>query len=296
MKSKQNFKNIILYLLPALLLYSIFELYPMIQAVFLSFYKWNGIGGANLKFVGFNNFISIFQDKVFWMSIKNLGIFLVLGIVSVITISFFLAYLLSLELKGTKFFKVTFFLPVVLSVTAVSLMWKMILDNNYGLLNTLLTNIGLGNLARAWLTDPSVCFIVIVLINSWIFIGYYTIIMLAQIISIPKEIFESLNMDGAGEFTTIFKAVLPLSWDVIGICIVLVTANIMKAFDLVYVLTSGSFGPSDINQIPVGLIYYKSFISDQFGQGSALSTIVMILGISLSAVMYFKIFQKADNN
>jgi raffinose/stachyose/melibiose transport system permease protein len=291
-----NFKNhkvfVLLFLLPALSLYLCLESYTVVQQVILSFFRWKGVAGSQFKFYGLRNYLYVFQDHVFWHSLHNLGFFLAIGLLTILPIGFILALILSYNLKGTKFFRVTFFLPVVISVTAISLMWKLILAGNYGLLNTLLENIGLGGLARQWLTDPHVSFQAIALINSWTQVGYYMVILLAGILSIPEEIFESLKMDGARPFTTIFKFIIPLIWDVIGICAILIITQVMKAFDLIYVLTSGTFGPADVNQVPIGVMYYKSFIGDNFGQGSAISTLIMLLGVTLSSVIYLKVFQR----
>jgi raffinose/stachyose/melibiose transport system permease protein len=291
-----NFKNhkvfVLLFLLPALFLYICLEVYPVFQGVVLSFYRWKGISGSQFKFYGLNNYLEVFQDRVFWLSMHNLFSFLVIGLTTILPIGFILAFVLSHNLRGTKFFRVTFFLPVVISITAISLMWKMILAGNYGLLNSMLEAIHLSGLARPWLTDPKVSFNSIALINSWIQVGYYMVILLAGILSIPEELFESLKLDGAGAFTTIFKFIIPLIWDVIGTCAILIITQVMKTFDLIYVLTSGSFGPADVNQVPIGLMYYNSFIRDNFGQGSAISTLVMFLGVLLAASIYLNVFQK----
>lgn len=291
-----DFKNnklvIILYLLPALLIYLCFLIFPAFQAILLSFFKWKGIGSNVFSFYGINNYIEIFHNKVFWLSVKNLVYFLFVSLITQLPVALILAYLLSMGLKGTRFFKVTFFIPVVLSVTAISLMWKMILAANYGLLNEILIRIGLEKLVKAWLVDPSTAFTSIVLVNTWIQIGFYMVILLAAIVSIPQDIFEALKIDGSGAVTTFFKVIIPLSWEVIGICTVLIIATTMKTFELIYVMTSGTFGPADINQVPVGLMYYISFIGDNFGNGSAIATLVLITGMLLSSFVYFNMFQK----
>lgn len=291
-----NFKNnkftILLYLIPAFCLYLGLELFPAFLSILLSFFKWRGIGGSQFHFYGLKNYIEIFNDSVFWLSTKNLGYFLLLSLVTQLPVALLFAYLISLNLKGNRFFKVTFFIPVVLSVTAISLMWKMILAGNYGLLNKFLETIGLGNYARAWLTDPSTSFTSIVLVNSWIQSGFFIVILLAGIVSIPEEIFEALKIDGAGEIKVFFRIIIPLIWEIIGICVVLILTTTIKTFDLIYVLTSGSFGPADMNQVPVGYMYYTSFIGDNFGNGSAIATLVTVAGVVLSSIVYLKGFQE----
>ncbi|HEY5587177.1 MAG TPA: sugar ABC transporter permease [Ruminiclostridium sp.] len=295
-----NFKNskkiIILFLMPALAFYLCLEIYPAFRGIFLSFYKWKGIGGSEFKFYGLNNYFEVFKDPVFLLSIRNLMRFLIVSLITQLPIALLIGYLLSLGLKGTRFFKITFYLPMILSVTAISLLWKLILAANYGLLNSILTSVGLEGLTKAWLTDPSTSFNSIILINSWIHVGFYMVILLAAILGIPEDIFEALKLDGANGVVVFFKIIIPLVREMIGVCIVLIMTQTMKTFDLIYVLTSGTFGPNDINQVPIGLMYYKSFIGDNFGNGSAISTLVLIFGVTISAIVYMKVFKENTSN
>jgi raffinose/stachyose/melibiose transport system permease protein len=290
-----NFKNnkavIIMFLLPIFLIYLGLVIFPAFQVLFFSFFKWRGLSAAQFNFYGLNNYREILTDRVFWISVKNLLWFLFLGLVVTLPISFVFAYLLSQKLRGTRIFKLLFFIPVVLSAVGVSLMWKLILAGNNGLLNEALRAIGLGQLARQWLTDPSISFTSIVLVDSWIRIGFFMVILLAGIVGIPEEIFESLKLDGASEFRVMFGFVIPLIWDVIGVCVVLLITRIMRTFDLIYVLTSGTFGPVDVNQVPIGFMYYRSFIQGLFGNGSAIAVIVLLSGSLLSSVVYHRGFR-----
>lgn len=287
-----NFRNykktVIFFLFPALLFYTIFLILPACQTIFLSFFKWKGVGGTVFKFYGFKNYQQVFTDRTFGLSVKNLFHFLVVSLGTQLPLGFILAYIVSLQLKGHKFFKLIFFLPAVLSVTAISLMWRMILAGNYGLVNTLLTDIGLESWARSWLTDPKICFTVITLINTWLQVGVTFIILLTGIISIPGEIMEAADIDGANTMDKVFKITIPILKNIIGVCTVLIVTNTMKSFDLVYVLTSGSFGPGDINQIPTGLMYITSFIGENFGNGSVIAVFIMVTGGLISSALYFR--------
>ncbi|PHV69979.1 hypothetical protein CS063_12590 [Sporanaerobium hydrogeniformans] len=291
-----NYKNykktVICFLLPALLFYTAFLILPACQTVVLSFFKWKGVGGTVFKFYGFKNYIQVFSDKTFWLSVSNLVKFLIISMSTQLPLGFILAYIISLQLKGHKFFKLSFFLPAVLSVTAISLMWRMILSGNYGLVNTFLEVIGLESWTRSWLTDPKICFTVICLINTWLQVGVTFVILLAGILNISEEMFEAAEIDGATRFDKIFRIIIPMTKDIIGICAILIVTNTMKSFDLIYVLTNGSFGPGDINQVPTGLMYITSFIGENFGNGSVIAVFIMIMGGLLSSMLYFKSFQE----
>ncbi|RCX17527.1 carbohydrate ABC transporter membrane protein 1 (CUT1 family) [Anaerobacterium chartisolvens] len=291
---KQNKLIVIAFLIPALLFYISFMLYPAFYAIVLSFFKWSGVASTDTYFNGLNNYILLFRNPVFWLSVKNLVFLLVVSVLTQLPIAFILAYMLSGNIRYVNIFKVSYFMPVILSATAVSMMWKLILDDKYGLLNNFLRGVGLESLSRSWLTDPDISFKVITLINSWQHVGYFLIILIAGIATISEELFEALKIDGAGIFTTVFKVVIPLIKEVIGVCVVLILTQCMKTFDIIYVMTSGTFGPNNVNQVPVGLMYYRSFIEDNFGQGSAIATMVLLFGVLLSSVVYIKGFQQKN--
>lgn len=231
----------------------------------------------------------------FWKSLGRLLYFVVLSLAIQLVFGFILAYLISLGLKGTKFFKLAFFLPVVLSITAVALMWRMILSTNDGMLNALLTSVGLGALARSWLTDPKICFTVITLINSWVQIGVSFVILLAGICAIPEDLYEAAAIDGISGMGRIFKITIPLLKDVIGVCAVLIITNSMKTFEVFYVITSGSFGPGDANMVPMGLMYNTAFQGNDFGRGSVMALTIMIIGAVISGFVYFRGFNQNEN-
>lgn len=289
---KKNRKLAIAFLLPALAFYVVFMVSPVFETILLSFFKWRGIGGSAFSFVGLRNYEKVFTDATFWESFGRLVYFVILSVVLQMVLGFVLAYLVSLHLKGTRFFKLVFFLPSVLSVTAVSLMWKMILTTNGGMLNTLLTNIGLESLTRSWLTDPNICFTAITLINTWLQVGMPFVIMLAGLISIPSELYEAAAIDGAGSWKVVFKITIPMMKEIIAVAMVMVLSNSVKVFDVFYVITSGSFGPGEANMIPMGYMYITSFRGNDFGRGSVMALFIMVIGAILSICVYFKGFQK----
>lgn len=294
LKFKRNKRLVIAFILPSILLYVLFMMTPVVETTFLSFFKWRGIGGSEFHFVGLKNYDKVFNDRKFWISLGRLVYFVVVSVITQLGLGFVLANLVSLGLKGSKFFKLSFFLPAVLSVTAVSLMWRMILSTNYGMLNSLLESVGLEALAKSWLTDPKICFTSITLINSWLQVGMSFVILLAGIIAIPNELYEAAAIDGANGFHRIFKITIPMIKEIIAVCTILVLSNSMKAFDVFFVITGGTFGPGEATMVPMGMMYITSFRGNDFGRGSVMALFVMVLGALISISIYFKGFSKKE--
>lgn len=289
---KKNKMLGIAFIVPALLFYLLFMIGPVAETFGMSFFRWKGIGGSDFGFVGFRNYVRVFSDDTFWKSFERLIYFVILNVALQMALGFVLAYTISLKLKGSRFFKLVFFLPAVLSVTAVSLMWKMILSTNDGMLNLLLTAVGLASLTRSWLTDPAICFTVITLINVWLQVGMPFVILLAGIMGIPSEMYEAAAIDGADGWHRIFSITIPMMKEIIAVCMILVLSNSMKVFDVFYVITSGSFGPGNVNLVPMGYMYITSFRGNDFGRGSVMALCVMVVGAVVSVFIYFRGFNK----
>ena len=294
LKFKKNKTLVIAFLLPALLFYIIFMIIPVVETFVVSFFRWEGVSGFNTSFVGLSNYIHVFRNADFWGSMGKLAYFVAISMIAQLGLGFVLAYLISLGLKGKRFFRLVFFFPIVLSATAISLMWSMILSTNYGMLNTFLKSIGLGSLAKSWLTDPHLCFTVITLINSWLTVGISFVIIYAGIIAIPGEIYEAASIDGAKGFSRIFYIIIPMIREIIAVCAIMVLANSMKVFDIFFVITSATFGPGDANLVPMGLMYKTAFQGYNFGRGSVIALTVMVLGGVLSGITYFKGFGRKE--
>jgi len=291
LNANRNKGLIIAFLIPSVLLYLALMVSPVLLTTVLSFFKWTGVGGSENTFVGFANYLKVFSDSTFWASVGRLCYFVLLSLIFQLVIGFILAYLVSLKLKGSKFFKLSFFLPVVLSMTAVSLMWKMILDRNNGMLNALLKAVGLGSLVQSWLTNPKLSFTVISLVDQWLCIGTIFVILLAGILTVPSDLYEAADIDGVGAFRRIFTITIPMIKNVMGVCSVLALSGAMKTFDVFFIMTNGSFGPNNMNMIPMGLMYNMSFQRSDFGRASVIALFVMVTGAVLSAFVYFKGFK-----
>lgn len=278
---RKNRNAILVFLLPGLLIYTVLLIFPIFGALGFSFFKWNGIKGSPMTFVGVSNFIKLAADAKFWTSMKNIGWFLCLTILTQLPIGLLLAVLLSKQMKGYKFFKAAFFVPQVLSTTVIGLVWYFILMPQ-GTLNTILKAMGLEQTIHIWLSDSATAMTTIILVNTWAGIGFHMTVSYAAIQSIPNEIMEASTLDGCVGMRKVVNIIIPLIWEsIISSLIIIITVG-MKTFDLVYVMTNG--GPNGLTDVPSTLLYKRAFLYDNFGSASAIGVVLFIVSILLTVV------------
>lgn len=280
MKKRKTLIWSIAFILPALTLLCVFLLYPVCQAIYLSFFKWTGIAIAKPSYVGLENYTKIFQSPNFWLALRNSAIFMAGGFLVLMPLSFLLARIITSQIRGVRFFKVCYYLPVMLPVAAVGLIWVYILQPDWGLVNSLLVKIGLSEWAINWLGERTVNVISIVLVNAWIFAGFNMLIFAAGLVSIPTDVYESAKIDGANKRKTLFYITLPLMKESFKVFSVLCVCGCLKTFDLVFMMTGG--GPNHSSEVPATLLYTEAFGSKNFGRGNAVGVVILVLGLIFS--------------
>ena len=240
MKRKSNYKNFrfaILAVVPVLVFYFAFYLIPMGMTIITSFFDWSQIkmGG----FAGFDNYEKLFHDSVFWTSVKNILIWIAIAVFIHIPMSLLVALLLSAKMKGWKVLRTLYFIPQIISSVAWAAIFMSVYNPSYGLLNGILEAVGLEKVGRNWLFDPKTAWPAV--ICTWLFfIGMYSMIMLAELISIPDEILEAARIDGANRFQIARFIKVPLARLVIGTCMIMTVAGGIKCFDSLYIMTNGA--------------------------------------------------------
>lgn len=274
---------IVAFLLPALLLFFGLILYPVCNTVFLSFHSWKGIYGSTKEFVGFHNFAKVLSDRSFWNAMKNAVYFMIGGFVVLLPLSFGLALLVTSKLKGTKIMKTAFFMPVMLSTTAVALMWVYILNPTYGAVNEILRTVGLESLCREWLSTPTLNIWCIILVNEWMYAGYNMLIFASGLVSIPDSLYEAAELDGCSGWRKVLYISIPLSKESFKIFAILCVTGCLKAFDLIWAMTKG--GPNHVSEMPATLLYNQAFSFKQFGSSSAIGVLLLVLGVVLSLLI-----------
>ncbi|WP_039767010.1 MULTISPECIES: carbohydrate ABC transporter permease [unclassified Caldicellulosiruptor] len=275
---KPSSRVFIAYLSLPVLWYLFVVVVPLVLAIRYSLYEWSG--GPKMRFVGLSNYIQLVHDYDFWFSFKNNLIITLLCIIGQIGIAFILAALMTTRvLKFKEFHRTVIFLPVVLSPVVIGFIWMLMYNQQIGILNWVLRAIGLGSLVRPWLDDPKLVIYSVSVPLIWQYIGFYLVILMASLQSIPKEIFEAAEIDGADGFKRTIYVILPLLSDTLKVSIMLCIAGNMKVFDHIYVMTGG--GPGKSSMVMAQYAYNNSFIMFKLGYGATISVGILVLSLAI---------------
>lgn len=285
-KEMRNFLTGILFILPNFIGFLIFTLIPVIASLVLSFLKWDLINPP--EFVGLNNFFYLIkEDQAFWAVLKNTGYYSLLVIPGTIIFSLILAVLLNAKLKGSVVFRFIYFLPVVTSTVAVSLVWSWIYNPSFGLLNNFLSKFGVPPVA--WLSDPRTAMVAIAIVSIWTGAGNNMVLFLSGMQGIPEQLYEAAGLDGAGPFRKFFSITLPMLTPTTFFVLVMTTINSFQVFDLVYMMTGG--GPNNSTRTIVSYIYETGFEFFNMGNASA-SAWILFAFIFILTLIQFKVQNK----
>jgi ABC-type sugar transport system permease subunit len=262
-----------LLIFPTYFLFIVFFVIPFFQSFLLSFYDWNGFS-VEKKFVGLMNYLHLFQDPDFWNAMKNTVIYTAGTVVPSLAIGLLIALLLSKPLRGLPVFRAVYFLPTVISMVAVSVVWNWIYSPEmYGLANSFLTAMGLKK--QSWLSDPHLALLSLMVMGVWKHIGYTMIIFLAGIKSIPNELYESAAIDGAGSWKQFLHITFPLLKPTTTFLVIISTIESFKVFDQINIMTKG--GPAGATEVIVSYLYKLGFGEFEMGYASAIAFILFIL-------------------
>ncbi|MBD2864920.1 carbohydrate ABC transporter permease [Paenibacillus oceani] len=268
----------LIYLLPSVILFAFMVLVPVVLAVRYSFFKWSG--GPKMDFIGLDNYRNLLVDSNFWHAFLNNLLIVAFSVVGQIGIAFIISiFLMSKLAKWKGFHRTVIFIPVVLSSVVIGFLWGMIYNQDAGMLNWLLRNIGLESWIKPWLDDPDIVMYSVTVPIVWQYIGFYLIIFLAAMQSINSEVYEMAELDGATGFKKMLHITLPLLNPTIKIAVMLCIAGNMKAFDSIFVMTGG--GPGSSSTVMAQYAYDTSFKAYKLGYGSAISVGIMILSVAL---------------
>lgn len=291
MKKRKDIFVSVLFLAPAMILLIGLIIYPVGNTIYLSFRSWNGVWGMPKEFVGLENFIDVLTNDNFWQSLLHSLYFLIGGFCILMPLAFGLALIITSKMKGRKLFKTAFFMPIMLSATAVALIWVYMLNPQFGIVNAILEAIGLGNLACDWLATPTVNVWSVVFVNEWMYAGYNMLIFAAGLVSIPSDLYEAAEIDGCTNFKRLRYVTLPLMKNSFKVFSILCVTGCLKTFDLMWAMTQG--GPNRTSEMPATLIYNEAFSYRHFGRSSAIGVILLVIGLGLSLYMNY-IFRDKD--
>lgn len=282
MRIKSTLENY-LFVLPAVLIFSIFYIIPFIWVFQLGLYEWDGILPTKI-FVGLSNFKEIMVDKIWWDAMLNAGYITLIALTFQNALAFLLAWACDREIRLKNFYRLIFFIPPVLSEVVVGLVWQWILDGNYGLLNHWLTNLGLANLTRNWLSDPKTALTTVAIVHCWKGFGWGFLIFLAGLQTIPRELYEAARVDGANAWDSFKNVTIPLMIPVAISVSILTILGTMQAFVLIIAMTGG--GPAYHTQVPVLRILASMRSSSRFGYACAQGITFGVVLIIVSFIQY----------
>lgn len=278
MKYYKNKRAIILFLFPAVLFIAVFLYYPFFMSCYKSFFNWDGF--ATSTFIGFDNYKAMFKDLQVRQAIKNTFFMMFLACAVQVGLGLLLAIIVDHVSKGAKFFKTVYFFPIVISATAIGVMFKLFYAYDGGPLNNLLLRFGKEPVN--WLSYEMALGSVSVPI-IWQYVGFYFVILLTAINGIPQSLYESAYLDGITGITKTIYITIPLIWDMIKVCLVLAITGSLKVFDMVFVITRG--GPMSATELLGTYMYKRTFFDNRFGYGSTIAVFIVFLGIVVSSVV-----------
>ncbi len=295
-KRKRNINNFAyLFLIPFVVVFLIFNVYPVVRTFYLSFNDYSGFGEATWN--GIANYTRVLQDKFFWISLKNtlriwgVNIVLQLGLAFLLTIIF---SDIKYKMKGLGIYRAMFYLPNLIAATSVAFLFQTLLDWRYGTFNQILMKIGLVSTPVDWLGQTSTASYVIAVIAAWMWFGNSFIMLMAGVQGIPKDYFEAAAIDGAGRWRVFGSITVPLLKPILLYVSITSFIGGLQMFDLPFLISGGTAGaPSGSTQTVVMYLYKFGFEVWQVGYASAVAYVLFVI-ILVVSVAQFKIFNKKE--
>ena len=284
-------RAIAIFVLPALLVFSSVVILPILFSGYYSLLDWNGAGKST--FIGLSNYIEMFTNSstYFVRGIVNSALLAGLSVFVQIPLALGLALLISHGIKLEGFFRNVYFIPVIISTTVIGQLWMKIYHPNNGMLNIVLTSMGLEALKRNWLADPTISLGAVFFVLIWQYIGYHMLLMYSAIKAIPTTLYEAAEIDGCSKSQLSRHIAIPLIMPMIKVCITFALIGSLKTFDLIYVLTKG--GPIHATEVPTTLMFANIFLNYRYGMGSAMAIFILVECFVLT--VFVQRFFKVEN-
>lgn len=274
-----------LMILPAMLIFAVFVIYPVIHMIYVSFFDWNMI--ADMKFVGLKNYITMFTSKDFWLVLKNTFFFMLMLVPATIILSLLIAMYLKKNTRINRLLQNVMFLPNIVSLVSISFIWMWMMDEDRGLFNFVL---GLLSIAPVkWLGSPDTAMLSLVIVNVWKNLGYYVLILVAALQGIPSYLYEAAALDKANPVSIFFKITLPMLSPTLFFLTLTGVISSFKTFECVSLMTGG--GPADSTNTLVYELYQQGFVFYKTGYASAMGVVLMTI-VGLMTLVYFMVLQK----
>jgi ABC-type sugar transport system permease subunit len=266
-------------LAPALVLFIVFILIPVVLTVIGSFFTF-GLTSPSWDFAGVENYVRAINDPVFWLSFRNNLIIVFGSILTQIGFGTLLAAILDRGIRrGSTLFRTLIFAPMVISSVAVGLIWLMILDPNIGPLNKIVLSLGLSPPTRGWLGDPNLAIWMFLVVAAWQYTGFMMVLVLAGLQGVPNEIYQAAALDGARGIRAFWYITLPSIRNILIVAVLITSIGAFKVFDLIYVTTRG--GPANATEVFGTYIYLQAFNLGNMGYANAIAVFLLIIAVIL---------------
>lgn len=271
-----NKLHILLFLLPALLLFCGILIAPIGASAYYSLFDWNGMS-KKMTFIGLDNYKEVFTsiDIGFLKALRNSLLLAFLSVFLQLPLALLLALTLGKKVKGERIFLSVYFMPVLISTVVIGQLWLKIYNPDYGILNVFLRAIGLEKWAKIWLGTKETALGAVFVPTLWQYVGYHMLLLYAGVKSVPTELREAAMLDGATDWQVNRYIVLPYIKPIIRISVIFAVTGSLKSFDLIYVLTNG--GPLRATQVPSTLMIEMLFLRNRFGMGSTIAVLLIVL-------------------
>jgi alpha-1,4-digalacturonate transport system permease protein len=271
-----------LFLLPNLLIFSVFIVFPALFGIVYSFHKYDGLNP--MEYVGFDNYAALLRSSEFWDVMRRTFVYVLTAVPLIFAGALLIAMMLVQELRGKALFRAVFYWPVMVSFIIVGLTWKWILGDSFGVVNYLLELAGLEPIK--WLSDPVNAKMSVIVATLWSRVGFYMVLFISGLQSIPQDYYEAAKIDGASRLRSFFSVTLPLLKPTSLLVLILAVIEAFKQYPLMMALTGG--GPGKATTNIVQYVYQTGFIKTQLGMASAMS-VVLFLIIAVFTVVQFRL-------
>ena len=278
---------IVLFLAPALILYLVFLIYPMLRVVKLSFFRGSA-AAKTFDFVGLENFSNLVRDENFWNALGHNLLFILFSGTATLVLALVLAQCLAYCTRGRTFFRVVFLFPNVMAIVVVTVLWSFIFNPSFGILNALLGLLGLERFCHAWLGEPRTALFSLMVIQVWGQVGFYIVLFYAGLLNIPQDLIEAARIDGANGFHLFFKVTLPLLSEMMQIALIYIIIHSLNLFSLVYIINEGQ--PSRYNDVLLTYLYEQGLKNNNFGYACAIGVAMLIIVVAIT-MMVIRIFR-----
>jgi raffinose/stachyose/melibiose transport system permease protein len=269
------------FVLPALLVYLFFVVYPFFNTIYLSLTKWDGAQPVK-EFVGLANYQALIADSRLWGALSHNLIWVILGTVTPIAIGLFLGLLLWHGVRGMVFFRIVYFLPVVLAPVAVGIIWTWIYNPQFGPINTVLKEVGLGFLAKGWLGDPDVALPALIAAGVWGYFGFCFVVIMAGLQNVDMNQIDAALVDGANAWQRLIYVIIPELRQVLTMITAFTLILGVNVFDIVWITTRG--GPGRATQVIATFTYTTAFRQSYVGYGAALAVVMALVSLVASFI------------